>query len=924
MKQRLVITLVFGILVAMTGFSQSITHAEYYFDRDPGIGEGIPITVNTPLESVADSFDIILSDTLEEGYHWLYIRSRDDEGKWGLAQGHKIYIYEDANPSTVVDRPDIAGVEYYIDSEPGVGMGTWIANSSIKDTIEETLEIAVAGLSPGYHRLYTRARDTEGRWGIPDFRKFYVFEDTVVLTTKTTAPIVAAEYYFDDEVPFGQGTPLPVSKGDSVEWSGTIDVTGLEPGDHHLLIRVRDSVGRWGIAYSKAFSVVGLTTTLEPPVICQGSSDGTATVSITGGKPPFTFLWDDPDQQSDSTAVGLSAGFYTVTVQDSEGAVIKETVEIREYDTIGISITTSDTDCKLYQGSATAVATGDNPPFKYLWTNGSDEQSASGLKSGIYEVTVTDNIGCQNKAVATINDIGGPQITATDAQIQHLECAGDDNGIIAPVISGGTPPYEYSWSNGETTSALQNLTAGSYELTVKDADGCIASKSIRVEEPQPITYTLSVNSAGCGSEDGSATLSVIGGSQPYFYNWKGEDPPHNATRTGLGAGVYEVTITDNEGCSATAQIAVGEDGAASVNVTAITQTTCGNTDGSILISVAGGTGSYDYIWKNEAGAIVREDVKDLVGVGSGIYNVEVSDGSGCKAFASATIPAELPPTEMICLVTVDSLTGRNLIAWDKTPGHGIVAYRLYRETSSAGVFDSIAWIPVDSLSSYTDDYADPVIRSWRYKLAAINSCGVESRLSPPHKTMHLTLNVGLLNHVNLIWNHYEGYLPEANNYKIWRHSGSTGWQMIDVVPANLNSYTDDDGLDADLWYYVEAVHPTGCTPLKASTLNSSKSNRKNKLKEAPEGVNSFSQDYKLLVYPNPSDGLFKLMMEVDGVEDLEIKVFDLSGKLVHLEELHRVSSKLEHDIDLSRYAKGMYHLHLKTDKGKYDQILVIQ
>ncbi|MCK4750428.1 MAG: T9SS type A sorting domain-containing protein, partial [Bacteroidales bacterium] len=372
-----------------------------------------------------------------------------------------------------------------------------------------------------------------------------------------------------------------------------------------------------------------------------------------------------------------------------------------------------------------------------------------------------------------------------------------------------------------------------------------------------------------------------------------------------------------------AQIAVSEKGAPTVNVTSITQSTCGNTDGSILIAAAGGTGSFTYDWKDGTGSSVGSD-EDLTGVGPGEYNVSVSDGSGCKTFATATIPAELPPTEMISLVTVDTVSGKNVIVWNETPGKGITAYRLYRETTSAGVFDSIAYISVDSLSTYTDLFADPVIRSWRYRLAAINNCGVESRLSPPHKTMHLTINLGLLDHINLIWNHYEGYVPKDNNYKIWRHTPGIGWDMIDVVPSNLNSYTDETAPDEDLWYYVEAEHSSGCTPLKAATYNSSRSNRKTKFKVAPAAIGSFINKYNLVVYPNPSEGLFKLMMDIDQVEDLNIKVFDLSGKLVYLEELRNINNRFEHDIDLTGLEKGMYQLYLKTDTGMYNKTIVIQ
>ncbi|KKK86022.1 hypothetical protein LCGC14_2767400, partial [marine sediment metagenome] len=185
---------------------------------------------------------------------------------------------------------------------------------------------------------------------------------------------------------------LNITPGNEVEWTGGISVEGIEAGDHILFIRVRDSVGVWSIVYTKPFSIVGLSSVTNSP-ICQGSEDGIATVTIKGGKRPFTYLWDDPEQQSDSTATGLKAGTYTVTVLDSDGAVIKEQVEITEFDPIAIAITTSDTECKESKGSATAVATGQNPPFSYLWTSGSDKASATNLSSGIWEVTVTDNVG---------------------------------------------------------------------------------------------------------------------------------------------------------------------------------------------------------------------------------------------------------------------------------------------------------------------------------------------------------------------------------------------------------------------------------------------------------------------------------------------------------------------------------------------------
>jgi hypothetical protein len=189
--------------------------------------------------------------------------------------------------------------------------------------------------------------------------------------------------------------------------------------------------------------------------------------------------------------------------------------------------------------------------------------------------------------------------------------------------------------------------------------------------------------------------------------------------------------------------------------------------------------------------------------------------------------------------------------------------------------------------------------------------------------MHLTINLGLLGRINLLWNHYEGYVPRDNNYKIWRYTPGIGWEMIATVPSNLNSYTDESPPDADLWYYIEAGHPTGCTPLKASTLNSSRSNRINKLKEAPESVRSFMDEYNLVVYPNPSEGKFRILMESANPEDVDIRVFDLSGKLVYLDAVRDFSGQLSHEIDLTHLAQGIYQMQLRTSKGVFNKTLMI-
>jgi hypothetical protein len=913
------ILILLTIVIAAFGqlWGQTLTDAEYYFDSDPGVGNGTTIAV-TSNDTIEKTYNFSVGE-LAPGFHNLFIRVKDDLGRWGLVRRHLFYVFDDTPVDLSITQPDLAGFEYFFDKDQGVGTGTWVAATPDSSLIE-LVNFSTAGLAPGFHQLMVRAKDVTGRWGHYYRGIYYVFDDTYIDLTKVSAKIVAAEYFFNkDSVSQGQGVSIPITEGDSVDWTGGVSVDGLSAGEHTLYIRVKDALGVWSIVATKQFNVVNLVSQTNSP-ICQGSDEGEATVTIQGGTPPYTYYWNDPLQQSDSTATGLTAGTYTVTVTDNTGAVLKESVTITEFDTIDIDITTSDTDCQTSEGSATALATSENGGEKYLWSNGSDEASATNLSSGIYVVTVTDAAGCTNTGVAAINDIGGPVISITG--VQDLVCGGDVNGIIDIDVTGGTSPYTYSWSNGETTQDIINLTAGNYEVTVADMQGCFASMSIEVKEPQPITFSISVTDASCGISDGVATVTPSGGTPGYTYDWDGFSAPHNANRTALEAGVYKVTVTDSESCSSDVLVTVSEDGAPSVNVISVTESTCGNTDGSVLISVAGATGTPTFEWQKDNIQVSTDE--DLTGVGPGEYTVSVTDG-GCTAYATATIPAELPPTELICLVTVDTVTNKNMIIWDETPGKGIVRYNIYRETTSAGVFDWIDSVSVDSLSYYVDEFADPAVRSWRYKISSVNSCGVESRLSPPHKTMHLTINQGLAGSINLIWNHYEGFTPKDNQYRIWRWAASTGWLEPDVpVPSNLNSWSDFSVPDEDVWYYVEAVHLNGCTPEKASTLNSTRSNRRNKQQATGIGENAFMDEYQLRVWPNPSAGVFNLNFEYKDVDDLNIKVFDISGKLVLTRELRDLYSGVDIKLDLSGFEKGMYQLHLESGAGVYNKILVIQ
>jgi hypothetical protein len=546
---------------------------------------------------------------------------------------------------------------------------------------------------------------------------------------------------------------------------------------------------------------------------CFGDCNGSVTVSVTGGTSPFSYMWSNG--KNTASVSGLCSGSYTVTVVESNGCTVSGSVTISQPTALNISVSTNSSTCGLNNGSATVSASGGITPYTYQWSSGSTATQADSLASGTYIITVTDNNGCKSFKAVNISDASGPNITVTT--ITPVTCNGGNNGGIDITVSGGNTPYTYKWSNGKTTEDLTGLTAGPYEVSVTSSNGCVATKSINVTQPAAIIISITATNASCGMADGSLFTSVSGGTSPYNYVWS---TGHTSSSvTGLGNGSYAVTVTDNKGCSKKANATISETGGPQIIIDSVNTASCGGS-GDVFVSVSGGNPPFAYNWSNGL------STEDITGVPGGVYNLFVSDYNGCTGVVSVDINDSVTIADPICLVTVDSLTGTNKIVWQKTSGQGIKDFKIYRETSQAGVYQLMGTIPFDSLSTFTDPNASPLQHSWRYKLSATDSCGNESVLSTEHKTIHLVINVGIIpNTVNLIWDHYQGFA--YNSYYIYRYSQAEGWKLLDSLASSLNSYTDNN-LPASLnglFYIIEARHPNGCTATKAAeNHNSSRSN----------------------------------------------------------------------------------------------------
>ena len=239
-------------------------------------------------------------------------------------------------------------------------------------------------------------------------------------------------------------------------------------------------------------------------------------------------------------------------------------------------------------GTATVSVSGGTPNYTYLWSNSQTGATASNLAAGSYSVTVTDSHNCT--AVTSTNISQPSQLSAVISSTTNVNCNSGSDGSATVTASGGTVNYTYLWSNGGSTATITNLSSGNYSVTVTDSHSCTAVASTSIDQPPAIILTIpSITNVSCyGGATGQATASVSGGISPYTYLWS--NGITTLSNTGLTAGIYTITVTDNHGCTATNSATITQQDAILVSITPLTQVSCfGGNNGSATASGTGGT-----------------------------------------------------------------------------------------------------------------------------------------------------------------------------------------------------------------------------------------------------------------------------------------------------------------------------------------------
>ncbi len=369
-------------------------------------------------------------------------------------------------------------------------------------------------------------------------------------------------------------------------------------------------------------TVTVFVTTNGNVLQCNNACTGIATANPSGGVGAYSYTWT-PTLQSTQTATALCAGVYTVEVADELGCSNTGTVSFVNPPAATVTVTKTDETCfGQCNGAVSVTAIGGTGAFTFQWLpGGQTTTSISGLCGGIYTVNVLDGNSCLE--TRTIQIVPATSITATFVKTDPTTCVSNDGSITAS-ISGGLPPYTFTWSPGGSVNPLINVPAGIYNLFITDAAGCTQTLVATLSNPSGPTVTATSSSVTCfGLCNGSATATAVGVA-PLSYSWNAGATPTNSITTGLCAGTSVITVTDGNSCAVNTTVNIAQP-TQLTTVGIASNIKCNSVcTGSINLTPTGGTAPYTYTWSPAGGS-----VQDPTGLCAGNYTVITIDNNSC-------------------------------------------------------------------------------------------------------------------------------------------------------------------------------------------------------------------------------------------------------------------------------------------------------
>lgn len=656
--------------------------------------------------------------------------------------------------------------------------------------------------------------------------------------------------------------------GYTFAWSngaGTEDISSLAPGSYN--VTVQDSVGCSAEASFVIENGSSLSITATPALPACGQTNGSIDIAVTGGTLPYTYKWSNGSMEEDLENVG--PGNYKVTVTDTEGCTVEAIYNLKENNTLKLSAVVKQTSC-LEDGSGAIdlLVQGGTEPYTYTWSNGASTEDISDLTAGIYSVTVTDANGCS----ATMQVSVTRKTFQVSSQVTQPSCQAGSGGSVVLTPFGGIEPYTYQWSTGAATNSVEGLSPGIYTVTITDASGCSRDLVYVISDPVPITATAIVSNNQCNAEGAfNIDLTVTGGQGPYTYEWSNgssdEDPDSLAT------GIYTVTITDVNGCSAVNEVEVSgsTQGWTCLIDQPDTIPLCGSIDNMLATSIVGAE-SYSWSVQSSDGQwqITSESTENEITYTAG----------GVNSSATFTLTIQKDGCSQTCTYEVTTCNDENT-----TPGDG---GNDQGDDTCNDCFDS----------KIVKVFADGSCYTYEVTVSTTGECD--------HELSHWDIAIPcgyVKNYSNSDgWQMEKGEDPTTGLYGLKvdnvQHFGNTA----DHFTVRFTLCFDDGTCEQELqdWKPVIAYKAGQCITYDTLELES----------DIPE-----DDSHTCKVYPNPFKDRFTFEWTADKDENVSLDLYDLQGR--HVRKLYsgKTYKGTHYRVDCADLPGSTYIYHFNTSRG---------
>ena len=601
---------------------------------------------------------------------------------------------------------------------------------------------------------------------------------------------------------------------------------------------------------------------------CYGSQDGSITVLGTGGTPSYYYgIGTDESFQSSGVFGDLEANSeYLITVKDENGCSYSTTVSVNQPSVVVLSATSTNSTCGNSNGGILALATGGSGSgYTYSKDGGAyGSGSFSALAADVYVISAKDGSGCIGVVNSTVVDSDGPSIVSSTHT--NVNCHGGNDGTISVgTVTGGTGTLFYS-INGvtfQTSPIFNKLSAGEYEVIVKDIVGCIGYTSISITEPNAFVISNTVNNVLCnGNNTGSISLSVGGGSGTLAYSINnGITYQSSNTFSNLSADFYQMIVKDAGGCLGTTSALITEPHSINAIYSSLKVFCKGDNDGTLNIHASGGVGALQY----SLNGTTFQSASEFIGLNGGLYSVSIKDANNCIA----TIQATVYEPEIL------TVTGRVTNVTCKGGNNGVI------DLSVNGGFPDYEfnW----SNESNSEDIFNLAKGDYSVTVNDANGCSASIEFSVNEPILPIIVNGTITNAVN----------SQNGAIDVTTTGGVGGYSYL----WSTSQTTQDLSNLANGVYTVVVTDDNNCSA--SSTFEVTTTAGISVL----EDVNG-----EFLVYPNPANDY--VVIKVDGFNIDKIEVVDPLGKVAFSSEFK--DSKVQ--INTSTFDQGMYFVKIQSNK----------